>query len=1547
MSRLDHYAEWLIANQNLKGTPNFEAVASAYRDLRATPEEPEEMPAPQMQPQPEETPEPQGQLGAAAKRGVHALSEQAAGIGLGLESAFGKQEAAQKQMEAIKADQAKSAQGVKSTQFKDIEDIYGKEGLIAAAKEVPGYIAEKALESAPSAAAPLGVGLAAASVTGPVGGAIAGATTAVVQMFGEMMQRQAQEKHNAGELEPGKAAGAAVPAGLLDYAVDRVTLGMANPFKQAVKEAAEQEIKKSVLGAVAKRAAISAPLGAATEIGQQALELTQAGLPIADEAAKQEYKEAGIAGGLLEGLAGGAGAAYRTQAQNQEVTATEETRSPQPEAAAEEPISQPEPIAQDETEITTEVPSYDRGTIETGNAPEVATEEPISQPEPIAQDETEITTEVPSYDRGTIETGNAPEVKPSETPTAVSNKEEVTAVEDGTFKGQTELNLKPIPTKEGASPIVEYGERKIVMADVNGVSVPFYLSTGYGGKKNVASGKWYPMFGIGEKGWINKTSGSDMNTYYGSPELAAVAKQLDTQIGDVRNDTSHPVITPYKAFQTKHDKGAIDFINSPFSNKPAASHDDPDVISTVNKNIEAIKQAIGNKQTGVITPNKAEGKPVQQDIETDEIESIPEQKVLNEQPDAIKEFVGRETQHTALKTKPSVIKDTIEAFKNFDADRAAQMLVRPAAPVSTELKERGIFEDDKLRGDSIIHANKQIGNVIQAASESGPAVPAGDGTLKASVNPRLAPINIFRNVVDTGKKYGFDGAQQLAEAYRISWGEETLAEDAKMKAKAQELKTQAKDYEDIANDMAKKGNAKVNEITAAKAKAQALKNKADALEDIYRERTVTPEDIKKKDAFLKAAPEMKQHIQDLRDLIRANVDLWYETGRIDKETRDQWNSKKYYMPMQVFSEAKGTFDDVPESWGVGAGARSVAGMEKRKGHSQAVNLWDNLQKQQAFMTAIAGQNLARNEALTQLEKYGSAKKAADQSDSNKKGNYVVSYVDGKKTWWEVKNPALVDAFQNFNYQLSPLMKIAQKGAQVLRTTALVQPYYWYKQLVIDPIHASFVGGVGNLTPLHSFTEFAKILTNTSKAVPVLRRHGVIGPVDVIHDADAVKDQIGYAMQAKPISVSKLAHALTKIHEAADASTRAAAYNKALAMAKQQGLTGDAAENFAVNKARELINFSVHGISSSVNTMRNMVPFFSAALNSLDTTYRAATGHNLNAKEAAKARADFRNATALTFTLTSIYTLMMLQDQDYLDAKGIDKDGNWLVPLPDDENGRHGFLKIPAPHEIGFLFKTLPELLIRGMMNDATTKEILTSIGEGISRNTPPLMPMAQIVKPTVDVTRNYNALTGAPIESTGQQRLPVERRGEASASEIAKFASDDLKAKNINLSPAKIDYLIRGYFAEWGAMGSALADSMIRTYKGEDKTPTKDWLNSKENPMRSMFTNPISSRSKAQLYELFESSQQIVNSVTDYQKQGNVEKIKELMADPETKKQYATAAGMKAFIDKEAEFNRQIKIISSRPDTPANRALIKSLQRKSNDNASKAIAVAKKLGLPY
>ena len=46
--------------------------------------------------------------------------------------------------------------------------------------------------------------------------------------------------------------------------------------------------------------------------------------------------------------------------------------------------------------------------------------------------------------------------------------------------------------------------------------MPFYLSTGKGGKKDVTSGKWYPIFGIGQDGWLNKLSGTEINNYYGN-----------------------------------------------------------------------------------------------------------------------------------------------------------------------------------------------------------------------------------------------------------------------------------------------------------------------------------------------------------------------------------------------------------------------------------------------------------------------------------------------------------------------------------------------------------------------------------------------------------------------------------------------------------------------------------------------------------------------------------------------------------------------------------------------------------------------------------------------------------------------------------------------------------------------------------------------------------------------------------------------------------------------------------------------------------------------
>jgi hypothetical protein len=106
----------------------------------------------------------------------------------------------------------------------------------------------------------------------------------------------------------------------------------------------------------------------------------------------------------------------------------------------------------------------------------------------------------------------------------------------------TGLRLVPIPTRifvnkkltAISSPIVNYSDRAIVVVEVNSHRVPFYLSSGQNAKAGVKPGAWYPIFGIGSNGWINKGSETGIAQYYGSSQLKRIAHKLDAAIGDIR-----------------------------------------------------------------------------------------------------------------------------------------------------------------------------------------------------------------------------------------------------------------------------------------------------------------------------------------------------------------------------------------------------------------------------------------------------------------------------------------------------------------------------------------------------------------------------------------------------------------------------------------------------------------------------------------------------------------------------------------------------------------------------------------------------------------------------------------------------------------------------------------------------------------------------------------------------------------------------------------------------------------------------------------------------
>ncbi len=83
--------------------------------------------------------------------------------------------------------------------------------------------------------------------------------------------------------------------------------------------------------------------------------------------------------------------------------------------------------------------------------------------------------------------------------------------------------------------MIEHHKRKIVLVNMGGVRMPFYLSTGKG-KRTVAptAGRWFPFWGLDPDGWFNKGSNQAILDYYGSEVLRQVAEALDRKWGDIR-----------------------------------------------------------------------------------------------------------------------------------------------------------------------------------------------------------------------------------------------------------------------------------------------------------------------------------------------------------------------------------------------------------------------------------------------------------------------------------------------------------------------------------------------------------------------------------------------------------------------------------------------------------------------------------------------------------------------------------------------------------------------------------------------------------------------------------------------------------------------------------------------------------------------------------------------------------------------------------------------------------------------------------------------------
>jgi hypothetical protein len=156
------------------------------------------------------------------------------------------------------------------------------------------------------------------------------------------------------------------------------------------------------------------------------------------------------------------------------------------------------------------------------------------------------------------------------------------------------ITINPVTKK----PVYIYDNsgRYTVVVNMGGFTVPFYVSTGLGGKETVEIDKWYPFFGIGEDGWINKSNEKEINNYYGSSKLRQVAQTLNSTLGKPMREMDN--VFGWSGPVTKYGDKTKEFISvvnrglEPVSNKPWTEESKQKFI----KNASALLAKLGPKE---------------------------------------------------------------------------------------------------------------------------------------------------------------------------------------------------------------------------------------------------------------------------------------------------------------------------------------------------------------------------------------------------------------------------------------------------------------------------------------------------------------------------------------------------------------------------------------------------------------------------------------------------------------------------------------------------------------------------------------------------------------------------------------------------------------------------------------------------------------------------------------------------------------------------------------------------------------------------------------
>jgi len=194
------------------------------------------------------------------------------------------------------------------------------------------------------------------------------------------------------------------------------------------------------------------------------------------------------------------------------------------------------------------------------------------------------------------------------------------------------------------------------------------------------------------------------------------------------------------------------------------------------------------------------------------------------------------------------------------------------------------------------------------------------------------------------------------------------------------------------------------------------------------------------------------------------------------------------------------------------------------------------------------------------------------------------------------------------------------------------------------------------------------------------------------------------------------------------------------------------------------------------------------------------------------RTTLRGMLYITVPQMLLYFLLNDGDDDYENLPEWKKATFFCIPRGDGK-----FIFLPKPYGYGFIFGSIPEITLNTLKNNdpdgwRRLKE------QFLSHFEPNVIPNA--ISPIVDIAANKDSLSGAPIESVGQQKQFGYQRVSAGTSGNSEFIGQITKNIGGGVSPKVVDYLVRRYTGSVGDFFWRLPDMV-----DPDKAKVLTWEN--------------------------------------------------------------------------------------------------------------------------